>query len=156
MEDRKVLIFGNGGSAADAQHIAAELVGRYKINRDGLPAMALTTDTSILTSLSNDFSYNDIFSRQVKVWANHDDILWGLSTSGTSENVIKAFEMGREIGTYNILFTGKNGGKLRDSKLVDTIINFDSHDTARIQEAGVLAYHMICNDVENKIYGVNL
>ena len=108
----KVLLMGNGGSAADAQHIAGELVGRFKLERLGLPAIALTTDTSVMTAWANDKDYSTIFERQVEALAKHDDILFGLSTSGNSENIIKAFEKGRELDTYLISLTGNNGGKI--------------------------------------------
>jgi D-sedoheptulose 7-phosphate isomerase len=145
----KVLICGNGGSAADAQHMAAELVGRYKLERKGLPAIALTTDTSIITAWSNDYSFQTVFERQVEALAKNGDVLIGLSTSGNSENVIKAFNKGKEIGTINISLTGKGGGKLK--AISDININSDSKDTPRIQECHVLAYHIICELVENEM-----
>jgi D-sedoheptulose 7-phosphate isomerase len=143
----KLLIFGNGGSAADAQHIAGELVGRFKKERRGLSAIALTTDTSVLTSWSNDYNYSTVFERQVEALANPRDILWGISTSGNSENVINAFRKGKEIKTYNLSLTGKDGGKLKE--LSDLNINIPVQDTPRIQEAHLLAYHIICELVEN-------
>ncbi len=145
----KVLICGNGGSAADAQHIAGELVGRYKLERKGLPAIALTTDTSIMTAWSNDYSYETVFERQVEALATKGDILIGLSTSGNSGNIIKAFEKGKEIGTINISLTGKEGGKIKP--LSDININVDSDNTPRIQECHMLAYHIICELVEKEI-----
>lgn len=145
----KVLIFGNGGSAADSQHIAAELVGRYKLERKGYPAIALTTDTSILTALSNDYGYTSIFGRQVEALAKKGDVLIGISTSGNSENVICAIEKGKEIGTTNISLTGRDGGKIKG--ISDVNINSSSEDTARIQECHVLAYHIICELVEKEM-----
>ncbi len=151
---QKILVFGNGGSAADAQHIAGELVGRFKKERKALAAMALTTDTSVITSLSNDYDYSKVFERQIEAFAREGDILWGISTSGNSENVIKGLEKGREIGTYNFSMTGKDGGIVK--KLSDFNINIDSKNTPRIQEAHQLAYHIICELVEDKIYHNNL
>ncbi|MEK6916960.1 MAG: D-sedoheptulose 7-phosphate isomerase [Nanoarchaeota archaeon] len=145
----KVLVFGNGGSAADAQHIAAELVGRFKLERKGLPAIALTTDTSILTSISNDYSYDSVFERQVEALAKKSDVMIGISTSGNSKNVINAFKKGKEIGTTNISFTGRNGGELK--KQSDININILSDSTARIQECHMVAYHIICEIVEESM-----
>ncbi len=142
----KLLIFGNGGSAADSQHIAGELVGRFKLERHALPAIALTTDSSILTAWANDYDFKSIFERQIEALAKKDDILLGLSTSGNSENVIRAFKKGRELGTYNISLTGNNGGKLKD--ISDLNININSNNTPRIQEAHMLVYHTICELVE--------
>jgi D-sedoheptulose 7-phosphate isomerase len=144
----KLLICGNGGSAADAQHIAAELVGRYKLERRGLPAIALTTDTSILTAWSNDYSFDTLFERQVEALAKKGDVLLGISTSGNSSNVLKAFEKGKEIGTINISLTGREGGKLK--QISDVNINSPSENTPRIQECHVLAYHIICELVEKE------
>lgn len=145
----KVLVFGNGGSAADAQHIAGELVGRYKLERKALPAIALTTDTSILTAWSNDYDFESVFARQVEALANPDDILLGISTSGNSLNVIRAFEKGKEIGTINISLTGKGGGKIKS--ISDFNINSSSNDTPRIQECHLVAYHTICELVEKEM-----
>ncbi len=144
----KLLIFGNGGSAADAQHIAAEFVGRFKKERRGLAAIALTTDTSFLTAWPNDgYGFPSIFERQVQALANPQDMLWGISTSGNSEDVVNAFKKGREIGTYNLSFTGRDGGKLKG--LSDFNVNIPMSNTARIQEAHELAYHIICELVDN-------
>jgi len=144
----KLLVFGNGGSAADAQHIAAELVGRYKLERKGLPVISLTTDSSILTAWANDYEFSTIFSRQVEALANKGDVLLGISTSGNSENIINAFSNGKEIGTINISLTGKDGGKLKS--ISDLNINSDSKNTPRVQECHVLAYHIICELVERE------
>lgn len=145
----KVLICGNGGSAADAQHIAAELVGRYNLERSGLPAIALTTDSSILTAWSNDYNFESVFARQVEALAKKGDVLIGISTSGNSKNVINALRKGREIGTINISLTGKDGGKIKP--LSDININVHSSSTPRIQECHMLAYHIICEIVEEEI-----
>ena len=147
----KVLICGNGGSAADSQHIAGELVGRFKLERKALDAIALSTDTSILTAWSNDYNFDGIFARQVQAHAKKSDILIGISTSGNSNNVIKAFEMGKEIGTYNISLTGETGGKLK--VLSDICLDVPSKDTPRIQEIHTLMYHIICDLVEKKLFG---
>ena len=147
----KLLICGNGGSAADSQHIAAEFVGRYKLERKGLPAIALTTDTSILTAWSNDYSFETIFSRQVESLAKRGDILLGISTSGNSGNIIKAFEKGKEIGAVNISLTGNNGGKLKQLSSIN--IDAPSSSTPRIQECHMLAYHIICELVDNEFGG---
>lgn len=148
--ERKLLIFGNGGSAADAQHIAAEFVGRFKKERRGLAAIALTTDTSFLTAWPNDnYGFASIFERQVQSLAHPKDLLWGISTSGNSENVVTAFKKGKEIGTYNLSFTGRDGGELK--KLSNYNINIPMNNTARIQEAHELAYHIICELVDNYI-----
>lgn len=145
----KILIFGNGGSAADSQHIAGELVGRYKLERKAIPAIALTTDTSILTAWSNDYDFESVFVRQVEALANEGDVLIGISTSGNSKNVILAFEKGKEIGTVNISLTGKDGGKIKP--ISDININSDSKDTPRIQECHMIAYHTICEIVEKEM-----
>lgn len=145
----KVLVFGNGGSAADAQHIATELVCTFLKKRRALSAIALTTDTSTLTAWSNDVDFNEVFSRQVEAHAKPGDILWGISTSGNSGNVVKALEKGKEIGTINISLTGNNGGKIKE--LSDFNINVESNSTPRIQECHILAYHIICELVEKEL-----
>ncbi len=145
----KILICGNGGSAADSQHFAAELVGRFKLERKGVPAIALTTDTSILTAIGNDYGFNKIFERQVEALGEEGDLLVGISTSGNSENVIRAVEKAKEKGIYTIGLLGKNGGKLKD--LVDLPLIVPSNDTPRIQECHVLIYHIICEEVEKKL-----
>lgn len=147
----KILICGNGGSAADAQHIAGELVGKFKLNRDPLAAIALTTDSSIITAWSNDKSFEEIFSRQVEALANSGDILFGISTSGNSPNVVNAFKKGNLSGTYNISLTGEGGGKLKE--LSNICFDVPSTDTPRIQEAHELIYHIVCDLVEKKIFG---
>ena len=138
----KILIMGNGGSAADAQHIAAELVGRYKVERPGLPAIALSTDSSILTAWSNDYSYETVFSRQVETLAKPGDVVWGISTSGNSGNVVRAFEAAREIGVTTFGMLGRDGGKL--AALSDISIVVPLAETDRIQTAHMLIYHGLC------------
>lgn len=138
----KFLIMGNGGSAADAQHIAAELVGRYKIERPGLAAIALSTDSSILTAWSNDYSYETVFSRQVEALARPGDIVWGISTSGNSANVVRAFEAARSIGATTFGLLGRDGGKLATLSDLSAIVPLTMTD--QIQTAHLLIYHALC------------
>jgi len=145
----KILIFGNGGSAADSQHIAAELVSRYKKERKGLPAIALTTDTSILTAIGNDYGYERIFSRQIEALSQKGDILIGISTGGTSTNVINALVLGKEIGCKTIGLSGKDGGSFKD--ICDINLLVPANDTARIQEMHILIGHTICHLVEQEL-----
>ena len=144
--DKKILICGNGGSAADAQHIAAEIVGRYKTDRNGLPAIALTTDTSILTSISNDFGFQHIFDRQVQALANEGDTLIGISTGGSSINVINALKLAKTKKCKLIGFSGKDGGEFNN--LCDLNLTVPSQDTARIQEMHILIGHTICQLID--------
>lgn len=146
---KKILIAGNGGSAADSQHMAAELVGRLNTERNPIPAIALTTDTSIITAISNDFDFSDIFSRQVKALANPGDILILISTSGNSVNLLKAAEEAKNKGVITIGILGKDGGKL--IKLVDIPVLVKHENTQRIQEAQLMIEHIICELVEQKI-----
>ncbi len=145
----KIMIFGNGGSAADAQHIAAELVGRYKIERKGLPAIALTTDTSALTSIGNDYGYEFIFSRQVEALANSGDVLIGISTGGSSENVINGLEAGKKLGCVLIGLSGRDGGVMNDLCNVNLVVPSD--DTPRIQEMHILIGHTLCHLIEQNL-----
>ncbi|HYP51264.1 MAG TPA: D-sedoheptulose 7-phosphate isomerase, partial [Pyrinomonadaceae bacterium] len=146
---KKILICGNGGSAADAQHIAADFVGRYETERRGLPAIALTTDTSALTALSNDYGFERIFSRQVEALAAAGDVLISFSTSGNSPNVIAAVMKAREIGCKTIGLTGANGKKL--ASLCDACILVPSNRTARIQEAHITIGHIWCEIIDSKL-----
>ncbi len=146
----KILIFGNGGSAADAQHIAAEFVGRYKKERRGLPCIALTTDTSALSAIGNDYGYDKIFSRQVEALAQKGDLLIGISTSGNSKNVIEAFKSGKEIGCSIVGFIGKSGGDMR--KYADANFIVPSQNTPRIQEMHITVGHIICTIVEEELF----
>jgi D-sedoheptulose 7-phosphate isomerase len=148
-QGRKILIFGNGGSAADAQHIAAEFVNRYREERGPIPAIALTTDSSILTSVSNDRSFEEVFARQIAALGNAGDIAWGITTSGKSRNVIRAFETSRARGLITIGFTGKGGGAV--ASLVDYNLNVDSEHTPRIQETHLTLAHAICELVEKRM-----
>jgi D-sedoheptulose 7-phosphate isomerase len=142
----KVLFCGNGGSASDAQHLAAELTGRFYTDRDALPAEALHCNTSYLTAVANDYSYDVIYSRLIKGIGKPGDVLVGLSTSGNSKNIVSAFETAREKGMITIGFTGSTGGKLKD--LSDHLINIPSDDTPRIQESHITVGHIICQFVE--------
>jgi D-sedoheptulose 7-phosphate isomerase len=145
-EGGKLLIFGNGGSAADAQHIAAELVGRYKVNRKGLSALALTTDSSALTAIGNDFGYKSLFDRQVEALANKGDVLIGISTSGKSINVINALKLGSQLQCKTIGFSGNDGGQM--NKICDVNLVIPSKDTPRIQEMHIVLGHTICHLID--------
>jgi D-sedoheptulose 7-phosphate isomerase len=142
----QILWCGNGGSAGDSQHLAAEIVGRFRRERRGLPSIALTTDTSILTSVANDYGYEAVFSRQVEAMGRPGDVLVGISTSGNSHNVICALEAARPRGLTTVAFTGEGGGRM--GALADHLFAVSSRDTARIQEAHILAGHMICDWLE--------
>ncbi|UCF56414.1 MAG: D-sedoheptulose 7-phosphate isomerase [Deltaproteobacteria bacterium] len=144
--DRKLLLCGNGGSAADAQHIAAEFINRYELERPPLPAIALTTDTSIITSVGNDYSFDEIFSKQVKALGVEGDVLLALSTSGNSANVIEAVKAARSQGIYTVGLTGGKGGQL--ASLADMSMVVKSNITARIQETHILVGHIICELVD--------
>lgn len=143
----KVLFFGNGGSAADAQHWATELSGRYKKERKGLAGLALTTDSSALTAIGNDYGFEHIFSRQVEALANSGDLLIGISTSGNSENVINGFKKGRTLGCKSLGVSGRDGGKM--SGECDLNIIVPSNDTARIQEMHIIIGHILCANAED-------
>ena len=145
----KLLVAGNGGSAADSQHIAAEIVGRYVLERDAYAAIALTTDTSILTAVGNDYSYEEIFSRQIQGLGKSGDVFLGISTSGNSKNIIKAIDMAKSKGLYVIGLTGSDGGKMKN--MCDILINFNYSETARVQEHHIMTYHLICEFVEKKL-----
>ena len=145
----KLLVFGNGGSAADAQHISAELIGRFKLERKSFPAIALTTDSSILTSLANDYSFDLVFSRQCESLVNDGDVVIGISTSGNSKNVKLGMESAQKKGAKTIGLLGSNGGSIKSSSNIAIIVNSD--DTANIQEAHRVIYHIICNLVEKNL-----
>jgi len=142
-----VYLCGNGGSAADAQHIAGELVGRFRRERKALAAVSLSTDTSIITSIANDYAYENVFARQVEALVREGDILWAFSTSGSSASVIAAAESAKQKGAYIITFTGTNNSKLE--QIADICFCADSESTARSQEIHQLAYHIICDLVES-------
>jgi D-sedoheptulose 7-phosphate isomerase len=143
----KVILFGNGGSAADSQHVAAELIGRLQKERKSIPAIALTTDTSILTALSNDYSFDIVFSRQIQGLGSKRDVALGLSTSGNSKNVIEGLKTAKKMGMATISLTGNKGGKM--ASLADINLIVPSTNTARIQEAHICMVHAICELVEN-------
>lgn len=145
----KVLFAGNGGSAADAQHWATELTVRYKVNRKAIPAIALTTDTSALTAIGNDFGFDYLFSRQVEALGNKGDVLIAISTSGNSANIINAIEEAKKIGITVIGFTGNGGGKMKD--MCDILIDIPSTTTARIQEMHEIIGHSFCDVIEQSI-----
>jgi D-sedoheptulose 7-phosphate isomerase len=142
----KILWCGNGGSAADSQHLAAELVGRFRRERQGLHSIALSTNTSILTAIGNDYGYDYVFSRQVEAIANRGDVLVGISTSGNSRNVLAALDVARSMGVVTVGLTGAGGGKMAGA--VDYLVEIPSNDTARIQEGHILAGHLLCDWVE--------
>ncbi len=147
----KVLWMGNGGSAADSQHMAAEMVGRYLRNRTGLAAIALTTDTSTLTAVANDFGYESIFARQIEALCQPGDVAIGISTSGNSFNVNKALELAGRLGAVTVGFSGKNGGEM--SQCVDHLLAVPSNVTARVQEAHILIGHVLCDLVDARFAG---
>ena len=142
----KILLFGNGGSAADAQHIAAELVGRYKTERKGLAAIALTTDTSALTAIGNDYGYDRVFDRQVEALANTGDVAIGISTGGSSANVASALKLAKDLDCKTIGFSGRGGGEMNE--LCDINIVVPAQDTARIQEMHIVIGHTICHLID--------
>ena len=146
----KILIMGNGGSAADAQHIAAELVGRYKTERKGLPAIALTTDTSTITSIANDYGFLHVFERQVEALAHKDDVVIGISTGGTSPNVVNALTAANKLDCKTIGLSGKDGGDFNALCDVNLVVNSD--DTPRIQEMHILIGHTICHLIEQESF----
>lgn len=146
----KIIIFGNGGSAADSQHFAAELVGRFKINRQSIPAISLTTDTSIITAIGNDYSFDDIFSRQCEAIVNKNDVVIGISTSGNSKNIIRGLQKAKTKGSKIIGILGNDGGQIAD--IVDISIIVSSKNTARIQEVHKIILHIICEKVEEHLF----
>lgn len=146
----KILFCGNGGSAADAQHLAAELSGRFYYDRDPLYAEALHVNTSYLTAVANDYSYEEIFARQIKAQGKRNDVLIGISTSGNSENVVRAMKVAKEKGMRTIALTGKNGGKM--GVFTDVLINIPSDDTPRIQEMHILIGHILCENIESTMF----
>jgi D-sedoheptulose 7-phosphate isomerase len=150
---KKLLLAGNGGSAADAQHIAAEFVNRFNFDRHGLPAIALTTDTSVLTSIANDYSFDKVFARQLETLGNAGDVFIGISTSGNSRNLIEALKVCRKEKIATIVLTGSSGGQMKD--LCDICIQVPSDETPRIQEVHSLIGHIICFIVEEELFGKN-
>ncbi|HLE17431.1 MAG TPA: D-sedoheptulose 7-phosphate isomerase, partial [Syntrophales bacterium] len=146
----KILIFGNGGSAADAQHLAAEFVNRFMIERPPLAAMALSTDTSVITSIGNDYDFSEIFSKQIRALGQEGDVAWGISTSGNSPNVVKALETANKMKLVTIGLTGKDGGAIAGT--VDYWLNVSSNSTPRIQEVHITVGHVICEMVDFKLF----
>lgn len=149
-QGNRIYFCGNGGSAADAQHLAAEFSGRFYTDRDALPAEALHCNTSYLTAVANDYSYDVVYARLIKGIGSKGDFLVGLSTSGNSANIVKAFEVAREKGIITVGFTGESGGKMKD--LSDYLINVPSSDTPRIQESHIMIGHIICQLVEEQYF----
>jgi D-sedoheptulose 7-phosphate isomerase len=147
----KVLFFGNGGSAADAQHLACELSGRFYLDRPSLPAISLSVNTSSLTAIANDYGYDQVFSRQLEGLAHKGDVAVGISTSGDSANVLRAVEKAKELGLITFGFAGRTGGALKDK--ADHCLLVDSDETPRIQEAHILAGHILCELVERELFG---
>jgi len=147
----KVVLFGNGGSAADAEHIACELVGRLKVERQALPAIALTTNTSLLTAIANDYGYNAVFTRQVEALATGKDVVVGISTSGDSPNVVEAIQAAKIKGARTIGLTGRSGGRL--AKTADLTLKVASDSTPRIQEVHIIIGHIVCEMVEKELAG---
>jgi D-sedoheptulose 7-phosphate isomerase len=148
--DRKLMLCGNGGSAADAQHLAAEFVNRFLMERPPLPAVALTTDTSVITSIGNDYSFEEIFTKQVKAIGVEGDVLLAITTSGNSPNILSALKAARKMGIYSVLLTGGSGGKAQ--KLADLCLAVKSGSTPRIQEVHIFAGHLICQLVDHLLF----
>jgi D-sedoheptulose 7-phosphate isomerase len=146
----KLLVMGNGGSAADAQHFAAEIVGRFKMERKGLPAIALSTDTSILTAIGNDYGFDRVFSRQVEALAAPGDLIVGISTSGNSPNVLQALELAREKGCCTVGLLGKDGGSIKD--VCDLALIVPTSDTPRVQEGHITIIHIVCDLLEKTMF----
>ncbi len=148
---KKTILAGNGGSAADAQHIAAELVGRYGFDRPSIPSLALTTDTSNLTAIGNDYGYDKVFSRQLEGMSQEGDLFIGISTSGNSQNIINAFESARDRGVTTVALVGRDGGKM--GVMADYAIIVPSNATPRIQESHILIGHILCDIIEKELFG---
>ena len=148
---KKTILAGNGGSAADAQHIAAELVGRYGFDRPSIPSLALTTDTSNLTAIGNDYGYDKVFSRQLEGMAQEGDLFIGISTSGNSQNIINAFESAADRGVTTVALVGRDGGKM--ATMADFAIVVPSNATPRIQESHILIGHILCDIIEKELFG---
>lgn len=151
-QGNKLLLFGNGGSASDAQHIAAEFVGRFAFNRAALPAIALGVNGSCLTAIGNDYGFDHVFSRQIEALGRAGDVVIGISTSGNSPNILHGFAAAKKMGLRTIGFTGQIGGKIRNSGDVDDCICVPSEETPRIQECHILIGHMLCEIVEQELF----
>lgn len=150
-QGNKLLTFGNGGSAADAQHVAAEFVNRYRVDRPPLPAIALTTDTSAITSIANDFRFDDVFAKQITALARPGDVALAISTSGNSANILRAVDACRKAGVTTIALTGGAGGRLREKADLVLCVSATT-DTARIQETHILAAHVLCEQVDRVLF----
>lgn len=150
-DDKKTLLAGNGGSAADAQHIAAELVGRYGFDRPSIASIALTTDTSALTAIGNDYGYDKVFSRQLEGVGSTGDLFMGISTSGNSQNIINAFESAKTKGITTVALVGRDGGKM--AEMADYPLIVPSDATPRIQESHILIGHILCDIIEKELFG---
>jgi len=150
-QGKKTMLAGNGGSAADAQHIAAELVGRYGFDRPSIPSLALTTDTSNLTAIGNDYGYDKVFSRQLEGMGQEGDLFIGISTSGNSQNIINAFESAKDKGVATVALVGRDGGRM--AKMADYAIIIPSNATPRIQESHILIGHILCDIIEKELFG---
>ena len=148
---RRLYFVGNGGSAADAQHLAGEMVGRFTLERRALPAVALTTDTSVLTAVSNDYGFDECFARQVEALVERDDVVLGLSTSGNSPNVLRALERARDKGARILALAGRGGGRM--NSLADLCLVVPADESARIQEAHITVGHILCELVEKRLFG---
>ncbi len=146
----KIMVCGNGGSASDAQHMTGELVGRYKLERAGIPAIALNANAAVMTALGNDYDYESIFAKQVAALGKNEDILFVISTSGNSQNTVLACEAAKKMGIITVALTGNGGGKL--GELCDFVINVPSDNTPRIQEMHILVIHSICGLIEKELY----
>ena len=146
----KIILFGNGGSAADAQHIAAELMGKFQLKRRSYPAIALTDNSSTVTAVGNDFSFDDIFSRQCEGIVNNNDVVIGISTSGNSKNVINGLNTSKQNGAVTLALLGSGGGKIKN--IVDVSIIVNSNSTPRIQEVHRIIYHIICEQIEKELF----
>ncbi|MDX8403795.1 MAG: D-sedoheptulose 7-phosphate isomerase [Mariprofundaceae bacterium] len=151
----KILVCGNGGSAADAQHFAGELVNRFEMNRPGLAAIAMTHDASVITSIANDFSFDDIFSRQVEALGRPGDVLLAISTSGNSTNVIQAVDVAQTIGMETVVLTGGNGGKLGESDHLSVHLNIAHESTPRVQEMHITCLHILCSLIDKTMFGAD-
>ena len=147
----KIWLAGNGGSAADAQHLAAELSGRFYLDRKSLPAEALHVNSSFMTAVANDYGFDKVYARMLQGCAHKGDVLIAISTSGNSANILEAVEMAKSLGMHVIAFTGETGGKLRDR--CDILLNVPSHDTPRIQECHIMIGHVICEHIEKELFG---
>jgi len=150
----KALFMGNGGSAADAQHLAGELVGRFRSDRRALPALSLSTDTSVITCIGNDYGYDRLFARQIEAWGSLKDLVVGLSTSGSSRNVLEGIRKAKEMGIPTVGMTGGAGGEL--AKIVDLALVMPSSDTARIQELHITIGHIACELLDRELFGIDL